>query len=329
MNVFTTYSMRFLSLLCRADFMQMMILSTILFLLPLNKRQHWKWRLLLIAIPALIISVTLTMFVAANEWTFEISVLYYPAPLIASVLIFRVCSQEPLQDAVYGMGCAYASQHIAFCVITILWGEHWITLASPLLIGSWLVQTALLLLCWCFFARTLPVDGVYAVSWRKALLHTGIVIFIAMILNRIVRSVWQSADLTSYNISLAYDLCSCLFILVLQLEQRKELNYRAMVETERRLHWKAQEQYNLSRENIDIINRKCHDLKHQVSALRFVSNPQQRESSLREIEELVMIYDTAAETGNKVLDTVLTEKALLCEENHISYTCMRLPPLVL
>lgn len=214
--------MRFLSLLCRADFMQMMILSTILFLLPLNKRQHWKWRLLLIAIPALIISVTLTMFVAANEWTFESSVLYYPAPLIASVLIFRVCSQEPLQDAVYGMGCAYASQHIAFCVITILWGEHWITLASPLLIGSWLVQTALLLLCWCFFARTLPVDGAYAVSWRKALLHTGIVILIAMILNRIVRSVWQSADLTSYNISLAYDLCSCLFILVLQLEQSKK-----------------------------------------------------------------------------------------------------------
>lgn len=35
-----------------------------------------------------------------------------------------------------------------------------------------------------------------------------------------------------------------------------------------------------------------------------------------------MIYDSTAQTGNKVLDTVLTEKSLLCKENEITWSCM-------
>lgn len=317
----------FLYFLLRADFMQLMLLSTLVFLLPLNKRKHWKRRFLAAVFFALALGVTLTMIAITSGWTFWISSIYYPAPLAASVLIFLLCSKGTVQDAVYGMGCAYAVQHIAFCIVTVLWGEQHLYGATPFLMAeSWLVQGGVAAVCWFLFARRLPVNGSYAVSWHKAALNTGIIIFIAMVLNRIVRQVWQVSGSDSaamvYAICLTYDLFGCLFILLLQLGQRRELTLRAAIDVERGLRLQAQEQYRTSRQNIDIINRKCHDLKHQVSALRLVRSPEEREDSLREIERQVIIYDTAAQTGNEVLDTVLTEKGLLCEQDGISWSCM-------
>ena len=316
----------FLLYLLRADFMQLMLLSTLLFLLPLNKRNRWGFRFLSAALPALILNVTLTMIAVASGWTFWISVIYYPMPLAVSVLIFLLCSEGTASDAIYGMGCAYAVQHIAFCLVTVLWGEQHLYGATPFqLVESWLVQGLVAAACWALFARKLPVNGIYAVSWQKAALNTGIIIFVAMVLNRIVREVWQvsgSEAGAAVYACLTYDLFGCLFILLFQLSQRRELTLRAAVDVERGLRLQAQEQYRASRENIDIINRKCHDLKHQVSALRLVHDPEKREDSLREIERQVMIYDTAAWTGNEVLDTVLTEKGLLCEQDGISWSCM-------
>lgn len=317
----TEYYINFLRFLPRADFMQLMLLSTLIFLMPLNKRKGWGLRFLAAAVAALVLSVALTMAAVTYGWTLWVSALYYPAPLIASVLLFLLCSEGTVQDAIYGMGCAYAVQHMAFCAVTILWGEQYVSSGDSLqLLGSWLVQGLVLTVCWLIFAQRLPIDGAYAASWQKALVHTGVVVFAAMILNRVVRRVWALADPTTYTVCLIYDLFSCFFILLFQLSQRRELRFQTMMETERCLRLQAQGQYDLSRENIDIINRKCHDLKHQVAALRLMSDPQERENSLREIENLVMIYDTAAHTGNEVLDTVLTEKGLLCEESKISWT---------
>ena len=59
-----------------------------------------------------------------------------------------------------------------------------------------------------------------------------------------------------------------------------------------------------------------------MAALRTVRGEEAREASLREIERSVMIYDAIVKTGNEVLDTVLTEKSLLCEREHITMTCV-------
>ncbi len=78
------------------------------------------------------------------------------------------------------------------------------------------------------------------------------------------------------------------------------------------------EQYKLSKKNIELINIKCHDLKHQISALRENAS----EKNIAEIEHAIMIYDTSIKTGNDVLDVILREKALQCESEHITLTCM-------
>ena len=76
-------------------------------------------------------------------------------------------------------------------------------------------------------------------------------------------------------------------------------------------------QYELSKENIELINRKCHDLKHQIAGLRNITDSEERRQVVDSIEKSVMIYDFILHTGNPILDTVLTEKSLVCQENGI------------
>ena len=71
-----------------------------------------------------------------------------------------------------------------------------------------------------------------------------------------------------------------------------------------------------------LINHKCHDLKHQISAMRAITSPEEREKYLREVEDSVQIYDAIVQTGNEVLDTVLTEKSLFCAANNIKINCI-------
>ncbi len=81
-----------------------------------------------------------------------------------------------------------------------------------------------------------------------------------------------------------------------------------------------EEYYTLSKEVTESINMKCHNLKYQLAALRHSAASQVDKQVLREIENGVMIYDSIAKTGNECLDTILTEKMLLCEKNGIRFT---------
>ena len=76
---------------------------------------------------------------------------------------------------------------------------------------------------------------------------------------------------------------------------------------------KARKQYELSKENVDAINRKCHDLKHRLLALKTSNNTDEFQDIYREID----IFDSRIKTGNEVLDVILAEKNLLCTDKKI------------
>ena len=81
-------------------------------------------------------------------------------------------------------------------------------------------------------------------------------------------------------------------------------------------------QYRQSRESIDLINRKYHDLKHQISILRAEQDPARRSAFLDRMEEEIQHYEAQNKTGNSVLDTVLTSKSLYCAKHQIKLTCV-------
>ena len=76
-------------------------------------------------------------------------------------------------------------------------------------------------------------------------------------------------------------------------------------------------QFQIEKDIIDLINVKCHDLKHQISALNGVIPPDE----VKALQETVNIYDSIFKTGNHALDIVLTNRSLLCEKKGITLTC--------
>lgn len=76
-------------------------------------------------------------------------------------------------------------------------------------------------------------------------------------------------------------------------------------------------QYRMSRDSIEMVNRKYHDLKHQIAALRAESDAEVRNRWLDQMEEDILAYEAQNKTGNAVLDTVLTGKGLYCRKHSI------------
>lgn len=81
-------------------------------------------------------------------------------------------------------------------------------------------------------------------------------------------------------------------------------------------------QYQQSKESIDIINYKYHDLKNQIIALRVEEDIDKRNEYLTKMENEIKFYEAQYKTGNPVLDTVLASKNIYCIKNGITLTCV-------
>lgn len=89
------------------------------------------------------------------------------------------------------------------------------------------------------------------------------------------------------------------------------------LETITALYERQRSQYQTARRNVQLINKRCHDLKLQLAAVRQYLPKDFPAQDWTEAERAVSIIDRCANTGNEVLDTVLTEKALDCETRSI------------
>lgn len=76
--------------------------------------------------------------------------------------------------------------------------------------------------------------------------------------------------------------------------------------------------YDTYKNSINIINMKAHDLKHFIADIGAGGEF----DGLDEIKSAVEKYEQTANTGNKALDVVLTEKTYLCHKNEISFSAM-------
>lgn len=87
-------------------------------------------------------------------------------------------------------------------------------------------------------------------------------------------------------------------------------------------------QYQQSKEAVELVNRKYHDLKHQIAALRAAPDAAQRNAYLDKMEDEIRTYEAQNKTGHPVLDTILTSKQMLCQQAGITLSCVVDGPLL-
>ncbi|MDO4284859.1 MAG: ATP-binding protein [Eubacteriales bacterium] len=117
------------------------------------------------------------------------------------------------------------------------------------------------------------------------------------------------------------DFCGLVMLYALQ-DRREELRMRSENQAMNGILQRQYDQYRLSVDNIELLRREFHDLKHYMIAIRAEQDPAKKEQYLLEMEEAILTQEALSNTGNNVLDVLLTTKSTYCLQNDIHFTCM-------
>ncbi|MDR3123591.1 MAG: GHKL domain-containing protein [Treponema sp.] len=117
------------------------------------------------------------------------------------------------------------------------------------------------------------------------------------------------------------DFCG-LVILYAHQEQRREMQLQSELKAVESLLQRQFAHYQRSRESMDIINRKYHDMKHQIAVIRAERDPAKQAAYLDEIDNEIKQHEIQYKTGNGALDTVLADQGMICKKNNISLACV-------
>ena len=91
-------------------------------------------------------------------------------------------------------------------------------------------------------------------------------------------------------------------------------------EAEKAFYDSYKEKTELQERNMELINIKCHDMKHQLRTL--LEGQNMDKDFIEETQKAISIFDAQVQTGNDTLDTLLTQKSLVCDTNKIQLTIM-------
>lgn len=226
--------------------------------------------------------------------------------------VFRVHFRE----AMYCATCAYLSEHIAYCIRLMVNHISAEPLAEPGSILYFFIHIFVYLVSWRLVAKHIIRDRHYTTS---AVQSVGLMICSLSLV--IALSVVASRYGFEAIHGIYASIC-CALVLYSQVKQQEQLSLQEELVMQQQIWLKHKAQYEMAKETVEIINQKCHDLKYQIEALRKINNHEEQKRAIDSMEESVAIYDSVVNTENEYLNTVLTEKSLVCKKNNITLTCI-------
>ena len=189
-----------------------------------------------------------------------------------------------------------------------------------------LLFTALLItLVYFFFRKKIKEFDVQKINNLVLLFFSVTLIVLLTIFSQWLSSAENNLNVKNIGNYFYAGTSSLLLLLLLlgifnhgKLKQEKEIIDELIKKTEK--------QHRISKENIDLINIKAHDLKHQIKAFKLMLSNNEGKSLMQgtidELEKTVAIYDNTIKTGNEIIDAILAEKKLYCDNNNIQLTYM-------
>ncbi|GEN57818.1 sensor histidine kinase [Halolactibacillus alkaliphilus] len=178
---------------------------------------------------------------------------------------------------------------------------------------------------WYLEKQHIPKDGLLGIKprefWSSATI--GVAIFFISNLSFVsVRTPFSGQYTTEIlNIRTLVDFGGFAILFAYHV-QLNELRVRHELEAMQNIFKYQYTQYQQSKESIDLINFKYHDLKHQLIALKAETDPAKREAFIDEMQDEIKMFEAQHKTGHHVLDTLLTMKHLTCLKNNITLTAV-------
>lgn len=252
-------------------------------------------------------------------------ILYYASLFAVSLGCMKLCFSVKWEEILFAGVCGYATQHIAFALITII--NQLTGLSLPAVPDFILIRVlpyaAVSAVIYFGVIRRNAGKGTVRERDTRMVVLALVILFTVIVISVLVddQSIREnSALLENVFCKLYAVVCSLLAIFVAYFVSRQNqiLHENEIMEGMLR---QSQESQKLSQETINIINIKCHDLKYRLTQIPRTSDSDQKEY-IQDVSDALTIYENTYQTGNDALDLVLTEKSLMCSQYHIKLSCM-------
>ena len=113
-----------------------------------------------------------------------------------------------------------------------------------------------------------------------------------------------------------------MLMLMTEMGRRNEMAAKNENNAINQLFLRQYEQYKLALDNSEALRKEMHDMKHYVLALKNEDDPEKRAEVLNDMEQAIAIQESFMNTGNRVLDVILTTKSLQCQKKNITLNAM-------
>ena len=302
-------------------------LAMLLFWLPLEKRKLPFLRLMagvpLLAAEALWIGPWLRGQ-GIRIWFFVV----YATLLCMCLFSARIA----LREALLCLSCAYLMQHFTSSIYLFLFQTGQISADGLFL--KWFYPALFLgvyTLFYFLFARGMTESGHYPVSLGFsvfiAVITIAVVYYLSIFTKELAHFMHVDTQADSYQIMLGicqvYAMFVCFLTLFLLKLYRNEIHAWKTLESNKAIWNQRKQQYEFSKENMELLSHRFHDMKHYLAALSQTGGPESRKDRyVQELEKMMLAYGNYAQTGNEALDAILTEKGLYCSNHDIRWTCV-------
>lgn len=246
-----------------------------------------------------------------------IALIYFTVLFFISILAMKFCFKASLNELLFCCCAGFCTQNIAVNASSLL----------VMICGLEFPQIQILSLCIRLAIFILVYSIAYIVCVRRfsgsmqiglsngqAAIFACMTIFVSNFMN--VFSLVGVYDLlSSVVIKTAIVLCD-FFVIFVQFGLLTQDSLKNELENIKGLLKKDEKLYEQSKNNINILNMRLHDLKYVLD----VSNTNAGASLQKELLHVIKEYDAIVHTGNDVLDVVLSEKNIYAQNKGIVFT---------
>ncbi|MGN0070980.1 MAG: hypothetical protein ACI361_03980, partial [Atopobiaceae bacterium] len=259
--------------------------------------------------------------------------LAFSALLVGSAAVVRFLSDASIWACLFCCSCGYALQNLASGASELIWvlalgtgpeaeaGRQ--VLFGPYSILNFAVSAILYLAVWYFFVRKSDAEGLESVSDPAMILMMAVVILMVIGFDLVIKSLSADGIAVAYIVALrSVHGFICIFTVLMEYELLINRRLEAERDTARHVLAERQRQYAQSRQTMDAINMRMHGIRHRVFQTLADAGTEVGEDTAKALLHDVSLYDAVVHTGNEALDTVLSEKRLICQDRGITLSCI-------
>ena len=304
-----------------------LLLGQLSFCFSFERKKNFALRLLVAFIAALTCFWVLNnvVWLIPNAQFFSTALIFFLA-FCMTVPLLKFLFREEWTVIILAATNGYIVQYLVSELHSALWVAMWtkqITLFDNQVYrygAMWLMYASVYAgVCFLRSGKKEPKTS-YGVMARDVI-PISIAMLVITVLISTVAGKYRYTEPNMFIITSVFSAVVCVFLIFLQEMLVRSRKYRHESEVMTQL-WENNRNHMLIREkNMEVINIKCHDLKHYISRLRRLDGEAVADE-LKELEKAVFFYDCDIDTGNETINNIVMEKSIYCSASSIKLSCM-------